>query len=691
MEFQYRAGDARARSPSTGAAATSSNSESAGELSSLDAGYLFLGSSFLSLIFSFPWCEATRVRDDYGGDGSGYDGENSEALAPLPASDPDELWRQAAKERIRERILREEAETLALEAEVRRELIEELRSQLARSAGGSAKGSKARATPAAHPPSLKTQIPREVGSKPDMLAALPAKRKIHHVPAASNVSAATSSKKPKPDLTCTVCGITATSETAMQEHLKGKSHGRKTAKLEPPLTGAGQHEVSSKVNGSAAWPAMGENPNMAVASTVFAATSSNEQKLDLTCTVCGITSTSQKAMKDHLEGKLHRKKAATLRQPMPKDDVACSKPNASAAALNGIMATGEKGMQDHFKGKAHTSKAAALAQPPPEEAAERGCQVEAEEEGAFTPKIYKIGTRSGNSCEVVQMSGFLLCEVCNVKVANLVTMACHVRGRKHISKAKQQEEQGRAMEVNGVRRVDGFLLCELCDVRTESESVMRTHLSGKKHTSKQKAAVDAGAGGKTVLAQEITNEDVALGASVDITVTPGQQPNQAAGAAAAVGDSSKMEVVPSATPREDGAAPVCASFSVAPMEVDEYTETGDRTAKAEEEKLDAEEEEAVETNGIAAVSANEFKIQVEGKLFIVLQQVDGSFSCGLCNLHGCGKYGMVDHLYTPEHLRRARLSEQKEEQAKKAAPAVVSNDSDGVVIPVTDGAAQLEN
>ncbi|XP_051190518.1 uncharacterized protein [Lolium perenne] len=665
MEFQYRAGDARARSPSrsTGAAATSANSESA----------------------------ATRVRDDYGGDRSGYDGESSEALAPRPASDPDELRRQAAKERIRERILREEAETLALEAEVRRELIEELRSQLARSAGASAKGSEAKATPAAHPPSLKTQIPREVGSKPDMPAALPAKRKIHHVPAASNVSAATSSKKLKPDLTCTVCSITATSETAMQEHLKGKSHGRKTAKLALPLTGAGQHEVSSKINGSAAWPAEGENPNMAVAPTVFAATSSNEQKSDLTCTVCGITSTSQKAMQDHLEGKLHRKKAAMLPQPMPKDDVASSKPNASAAALNGIMATGEKGMQDHFKGKAHMSKAAALAQPPREESAEHGCQEEAEEEGAYMPKIYSIGTGSGNSCEVVQMSGFLLCEVCNVKVANLVTMACHVRGRKHISKAKQKEEQGRAMEVNGVRRVDGFLLCELCDVKTESETVMRTHLSGKKHTSKQKAAVDAGACGKTVLAQEITNEDVALGASVDITVTPGQQPNQAAGTAAAVvGDSSKMEVVPSATPREDGAAPVCASFSVAPMEVDEYTEAGDRTAKAEE-KLDAEEEEAVETNGIAAVSANEFKIQVEGKLCIVLQQADGSFSCGLCNLHGCRKYDMVDHLYTPEHLHRARLSEQKEEQAKKAAPAVVSNDSDGVVIPFADGAAQVEN
>jgi hypothetical protein len=51
-----------------------------------------------------------------------------------------------------------------------------------------------------------------------------------------------------------------------------------------------------------AWVTKGKNPNVAI--EVLAATSSNEQKPDLTCTVCSITSTSQKAMQDHLEGKL---------------------------------------------------------------------------------------------------------------------------------------------------------------------------------------------------------------------------------------------------------------------------------------------------------------------------------------------------------------------------------------------------
>jgi hypothetical protein len=83
-------------------------------------------------------------------------------MAPRPASGRDELRRQALKERIRERILREEADTLALEAEVRREIMEELRSQVARSAGACARGSEARATPWADSPSLNTQIKLEV-------------------------------------------------------------------------------------------------------------------------------------------------------------------------------------------------------------------------------------------------------------------------------------------------------------------------------------------------------------------------------------------------------------------------------------------------------------------------------------------------------------------------------------------------
>jgi hypothetical protein len=188
-----------------------------------------------------------------------------------------------------------------------------------------------------------------------------------------------------------------------------------------------------------------------------------------------------------------------------------------------------------------------------------------------------------------------------------------------------------------VEKVDGFLLCPSCKVTAHSESVMRSHLAGKKH--KDKAAGSK----RTVLAQATSKEATFTGHS------QGQDDESV----------------------EKSAVDGRSSFSV---EIDEHVEAGDRTAKAGEE-----EEKAVETNGIAAVSGEEVKIQVEGKLFIVFRQADGSLSCGLCSVHGCDKDRMLDHLYTREHW----LSEQKDEQAKKAAPA-------GVVIAITEEGAQVE-
>ena len=160
MEFMYRAGDPRR--PSTGIVATSVNSESAGEFSSqwrIALGWFF---SSHPVDLSFPWCEATHVQGDYSGDGSGFHGENSEAIAPRLASDHGELRRQAVKERIRERILREEAEALALEAEVWLELMEERIPLLRRPTGACAKGSEGRAAPVAVLSSAKMLIGHKV-------------------------------------------------------------------------------------------------------------------------------------------------------------------------------------------------------------------------------------------------------------------------------------------------------------------------------------------------------------------------------------------------------------------------------------------------------------------------------------------------------------------------------------------------
>ena len=74
-------------------------------------------------------------------------------------------------------------------------------------------------------------------------------------------------------------------------------------------------QARSKENASVALPAKRKNPDVAVASTASMSTRSNKQKLDLSCTVCSITATSEKGLQDHLKGKMHMKKAARLAQP----------------------------------------------------------------------------------------------------------------------------------------------------------------------------------------------------------------------------------------------------------------------------------------------------------------------------------------------------------------------------------------
>ncbi|KAM3411982.1 hypothetical protein ACQJBY_003572 [Aegilops geniculata] len=802
MEFHFRAGDERCLS--TGATAMSANSEIA----------------------------ATRMHVGLGGGGgAGYHGESSSPLV----SDLDEMRRREAKERIREQILREEAEAMALEAEVRRELMEERASLLARLADGS----EYRAVPAVA--SLKTAAPYshesvQVGSKVEVSAAAPGKRKNPDVHDTYVVLAATGSKKSKTDLTCTVCDITATNEVALQEHLRGKSHGRKATKLAQPVRGTGQPVEDAfilKVNGSAALPAKGTNPGAVTASMDLAEKSCDN--LGLNCTLCGITASSQKNMQDHLKGKMHMRKTVMLAQPYPKEDGVCSKPNASTAVLpakrkNSDVVPAASTLSAGLKGKAHMNMAASLA---PGEAEE-----EAEVEGGYTPWKFEMVTESGTLCEVVQLNGSILCEVCDQQAPDRVTMMCHLQGTKHISKQAKQKQceavaadgdgpgsemvpmeangvgrvdggsllcelcnvkvasecgmeshlSGRKhtnkakvaavgaglcgngsgsetvpMEANGVRRLDGgILLCELCDVKAPSECVMRTHLSGRKHTNKQKAAAVASAGqevkkaaaaatigssskeatsfvvngsddsmkkpaaGEMEVAVSSAEQGVKKAAAATMIGSPskeaasivvngsddsvkkpaagemeialssagqGVKKKAAAAAATTIGSASKEaasivvnssddSVKKPATAQVDVASPVCARVSsVAPMEVDEAAGAGDGAAKAEEqEKADAEEEEAVEIDGGPAVTGEKYYIKAEGKLFVTLRQADDSLSCGLCAVHGCDKRGMISHIYTRDHWRRARLAEEKGRAVNNAG------------IPVTtDGAAQVDN
>nr|XP_051185407.1 uncharacterized protein LOC127299478 [Lolium perenne] len=592
----------------------------------------------------------------------GYHGENAGPVPP-PASDPDELWRQAAKARIRERILREEAELEVLEAQVRRELMEErtplLLSGLGRSAGsGAALGS----APTPAPSGTQTRIELKALSKANASVTLPMKRKNTDVTLASAASISTSTNKK--ELSCTLCDIPATSEKALQDHLKGKAHMKKAAKLAQPMAETWHEDddeamqVHSKENVLAVLPDKQKDPNIVTVT-------SKTQKPDLTCKVCGITSTSQKAMQDHLEGKAHKRKVSKLPQPMPalelpsKENVPKDASILSAAesdkkhnlnlscTLCGIPLTSEKAMEDHLKGKSHRKKATALVREATEhvqEEKEEKCSFtptkktmmtkdgmihdvmqidEKEEEASFTPTKKTMMTKDGTIHDVMQMNGYVFCEVCNVRTADIVTMMCHLQGIKHISKARQEATKPPAETV------------------TIATSV---------------------ANGDPQMVAEVITKDVALATNFHITETPGQEEMMDDGADS-IGGSELVEAKSkeaSLVPGEP-AVGACVPESMAPYG---GATVGCPTAKVEENEADAEgnssgmqEMEAVKTNGIVVVPADqdEVKYQVEGKEFIVLRQPDGRLSCRLCDVHGCEKYDMVKHLYT--HLGNAHLAD----------------------------------
>lgn len=210
-------------------------------------------------------------------------------------------------------------------------------------------------------------------------------------------------------------------------------------------------------------------------------TNSKKQNLGLTCTVCSITATAEKVMKDHLNGKNHKKKVAALAaQPATK--------------------------------------------PEPHEAKEEDALLMAAS-GDFKPTKFTMMTNAGMLNDVTQMDGYLLCEVCNVRTTDRVTMMCHLEGAKHISKA-QRPPALREKCVNGqhapetavastdggggpdtvVLEVEGelhtvhrqggsSLLCERCAVRAPSERSMRLHLLGRKHKTKVDVCSVASASG----------------------------------------------------------------------------------------------------------------------------------------------------------------------------------------------------
>ncbi|CAL5002911.1 unnamed protein product [Urochloa decumbens] len=525
MEFQYRACDERrSHSPpppssSPPAAASTSDSGSA---------------------------------DAHGGSGGpalALRQQSPAALPPavVPADSADEMRRQVEKAKIRERILREEAEHLELELEVRQEIREQLLrlswSTLGRSAAGSG------------PP----------------VVALPPARII-----SGNASL--------------------------------------------PVAA---HEALPKANTVAISPAKRKSPDQAAASTVSAATSCKKQKVTLSCTVCGISVNSEKAMQGHVNGKLHKRKAtALLELPKPTTE-------QEAAAGN------EAGVE-------------ALAP-----------------SGDYMPTKFMMLTNEGTLNEVMQMDGYLLCEVCNVKTADRVTMMCHLQGSKHISKGQRKGQASSkppdeatkkgtkgvsapevstsafasagpetlVPEVYGmphtVRRLEGFFLCELCNIKALSMSGMQQHLSGKKHKNKANASPGASTCRKDTAKAQPMDADTAVIAGTAVQVeAPLTKLLEAI-----VADDSMLQKITAASAKED-------------------VTTGDRTRSHGDMKASASAAEAQDNN---VCDSDSLTMEVDN-VHHPLQRVDGFLVCRCCNAKAPSEIIMQSHLAGKKHKHKRTLA-----------------------------------
>ncbi|CAO2210569.1 unnamed protein product [Urochloa humidicola] len=528
MEFLYRAGDerrSRSRSPtppmpSPPAAASTSGSGSA---------------------------------DAHGGGGGGGPAlaprQQSPLAQPPPGDSADELRRQAEKAKIRERILREKAEHLALELEVRQEIREQLLRLSWAALGRSVAGS---GPPVAAPP------PARIAS--------------------GNAS----------------------------------------------LPAAAAHEVLPKVNIVVTSPAKRKSPDQAAASTVSAATSSKKQKVTLSCTVCGISTNSEKAMQGHVNGKVHKRKATTLLE-LPKTT---TEPEAAAGK-------NEAGVE-------------ALAP-----------SVD------YTPTKLMMLTNEGALNEVMQMDGYLLCEVCNVKTADRVTMMCHLEGSKHISKGQKKGQASSKTpdeaakkgtkvvsvpevstsafasagpetlvpEVHGmphtVRRLEGFFLCELCNIKALSMNGMQQHLSGKKHKNKANASPDVSTYQKdTAKAQPMVSDMVGIaGMSVQVEA-PSTKLLEAI-----VADDSELQETTAASTKED-------------------VTTGNSTKSHGDVKASASAAAAQDNN---VCDSDSLTMEVDN-VHHPLQRVDGFLVCPCCNVKAPSEIVMQSHLAGKKHKHKRTLA-----------------------------------
>lgn len=385
-------------------------------------------------------------------------------------------------------------------------------------------------------------------------------------------------------------------------------------------------QAHQKANALANAPTKRKSPDHAAGtSTPSLAPSSKKQKSTLTCTVCGITANSEKVMQDHLNGKPHKRKLVALPE-LPK--------------------------------------------PVPETEQERGLETGEEEAMAmetlrdYKPTKFMMATTAGALNEVIQMDGYLLCELCNVRTSDRVTMMCHIQGSKHISNDQKKHELSSrpsgvaiasadpdvklALEDYSVelpptvRRLEGFLLCELCDVKAPSMNGMRQHLSGKKHEKKAStSSSDASVNGSIA----IGGKEEAEAQPIDTNHTVVISDDMAAKAKALLANKSLQP--------KHGDDIGLQETTVAAAK--ERVATGDdSTATPGTEMMKGSATSAgAQVNNVC--DSDSLAMEVDGVLH-PLRRVDGFLVCLSCNAKAPSEIVMRSHLSGKKHKRKITLA-----------------------------------
>ncbi|OEL25908.1 hypothetical protein BAE44_0013073 [Dichanthelium oligosanthes] len=508
-------------------------------------------------------------------------------------------------------------------------------------------------------------------------------------------------------LLCEVCNVRTADRVTMMCHLEGSKHISKAQKKGQASSNKPPDEASK--NGV-------KGMSMPEAGTSAVASADPERVVELygvpptvrqlqgflLCELCNVQVPPINGMRLHLSGKKHKNKANT----------------SSDASVN--VSTGEAAKEQPMD--TDTAVVAGMAD-----------QVEA-------PLAKSLEANVGDDSEIQETTVTSMKEDV-ATMDNTKTLGKKVTTASASAAAAQDnnvcDPYSLTMEVDSVhhplQRVNSFLVCPCCSVKAPSEIVMRSHLAGKKHKHKMTLAARVSKDTSVLAtgADEVKgNSSKSMKANLEAESAPSpvaHVKNAAAMAPMEVdrpaevkpdtciehaqdGEITRVQSRSSKSMHADEEAKSVPSFTgpqaknaafMAPMEVDgleevqpvtliEPAEDGELTKQIDQgEHAPAVANGSVTTQVKESVKMDEApgkptKIQVEGKVFTVLQQENGRLACEPCGVHGCNKDGMIVHLYTRMHWEKANFT-QKEKEQKAASAAEVLDEDDKCGSTAGDG------